>query len=309
MDLDADHYRIIELLEAGMSKVVSKTVGERDIQEQFELFHYKFPSIGREELNKQLVQFQKFSKTNSYVSEHEAMRLLQKTAVELWALFPDIKQDKSHKIQFLEYLCVIYEKSFAELNQVTFNVRIQNALLEVRRSCLESRELETKLKEFNELYPPTEAPSAPIVSIDGLDAHIVSIAERISIFEHLGTSTDNIDMQRLNLEQMAMQAKRYEKECLTSASTIIDEEVGKIDMGQNKLISSQLAERALKEQQLQEKREREERKLAIKERWESNRDSKNYRDYKPRDSTATEEEAEDAVMSNRPTKTEEEVEL
>lgn len=60
-----------------------------------------------------------------------------------------LKESKNHRLDFLEYLCVLFNKSFAELNSIKFNSTIQDALLEVRAACLEARAFEDILREHD----------------------------------------------------------------------------------------------------------------------------------------------------------------
>lgn len=139
----AEHEKIISQLDNGLSKVKAQ-----DIFEQLELFQYRYPELDREELTLHLQDFQKYSKKESFISEPAAMKLLGKTAVELWALFPKIKSNKTHQIEFLEYLCALYSKSYTELNEIGMNEVIRKALLQVRGAALEVKEKEGKLKEL-----------------------------------------------------------------------------------------------------------------------------------------------------------------
>lgn len=255
-----EHYRLIEQLNEGMSRLVEQTIEDKDIYEQLELFQLKFPT-DREELVKHLTDFQKYSKKNSYISDHDAMRLFQITAVELWTMFPSVKTNKSHKIEFLEYLCCVYDKSVEELNQIAFTETIQASLLDVREACLLARELELELRALKEKEVHATKPTGHLMSS--------SIAARAAMFEkHAPPSSSRqvTDVERM--EGFVVTAKQLEKESLERASRVIEEEISKINLEKHKHLAGEMAEKVMKEKLEQERRERDERKLAIKNKWE-----------------------------------------
>jgi hypothetical protein len=94
----------------------------RDNGDMRELFLWKYKDISREQVNDELKSFTAHNLTKSgELDEHEAMMLLEhrgcaKTAVELRALLTDIDKDQSHSVNFLEWLCFWFKKSYDDLN-------------------------------------------------------------------------------------------------------------------------------------------------------------------------------------------------
>jgi len=94
----------------------------RDNGDMRELFLWKHKDVTRPQVDEELKSFlaHDISKSGE-LDEHEAMMLLEHrgcahTAVELRALLAEIDKDKSHTINFLEWLCFWFKKNYDELN-------------------------------------------------------------------------------------------------------------------------------------------------------------------------------------------------
>lgn len=92
-------------------------------EDQLELFLWKWGSeVTREEITARLTEFKRFDFNNTgYLEENQTMMLLEsrgetKTAVELRAMVADIDKDHDHKVNFLEWCCAVYKKSWEETN-------------------------------------------------------------------------------------------------------------------------------------------------------------------------------------------------
>lgn len=103
-----------------------------------ELFLWKYKDITRQQVNDELKSFTDHNliKTGE-LDEHEAMMLLEhrgcaKTAVELRALLADIDKDKSHSVNFLEWLCFWFKKSYDDLNDFVDEEARERAYAEAR---------------------------------------------------------------------------------------------------------------------------------------------------------------------------------
>lgn len=87
-----------------------------------ELFLWKYKDITREQVNDELKSFTQHNlRKTGELDEHEAMMLLEhrgcaKTAVELRSCLVEIDKDQSHTVNFLEWLCFWFKKSYEDLN-------------------------------------------------------------------------------------------------------------------------------------------------------------------------------------------------
>jgi 2-hydroxychromene-2-carboxylate isomerase len=90
--------------------------------DQLELFVWRWKDVSRADINARLKEFKKFdlNKTGE-LEENHTMMLLEsrgetKTAVELRAMVAEIDMDHNHTVNFLEWCCAIYNKSWEDTN-------------------------------------------------------------------------------------------------------------------------------------------------------------------------------------------------
>jgi hypothetical protein len=112
----------------------------KDNGDMRELFLWKYRDVTRQQVNEELASFTSHNliKTGE-LDEHEAMMLLEdrgcaKTAVELRALLADIDKDKSHTVNFLEWLCFWFKKSYDDLNDFVDEEARERAYNEARQA-------------------------------------------------------------------------------------------------------------------------------------------------------------------------------
>lgn len=91
-------------------------------EDQLELFIWRWKDVSRADITERLKEFKKFdlNKTGE-LEENHTMMLLEsrgetKTAVELRAMVAEIDKDHNHTVNFLEWCCAIYHKSWEDTN-------------------------------------------------------------------------------------------------------------------------------------------------------------------------------------------------
>jgi hypothetical protein len=124
-----------------------------DLDQQRELFLWKFKDISREEITKEYNDFVKHDlKHHGELDEHETLMFLEhrnetKTALELRALIAEIDKDKNHKLNFLEWCCFYFKKSYEDLNDFVDEEARQKALAEARAAGEAARRAQEKIDE------------------------------------------------------------------------------------------------------------------------------------------------------------------
>eukprot|EP01035_Chromulina_nebulosa_P031994 gene31994-42693_t len=117
------------------AQINSKFYSHLSIEEQRELFLWKYRDVSREEVTDMMKDFMKHDIGNKgHLDEHEAMMLLEgrgivKTAKELRAMISTMDVDNNHRLSFVEWCCAIFERSYQELNNFSDEDARQSALL------------------------------------------------------------------------------------------------------------------------------------------------------------------------------------
>lgn len=95
---------------------------QNNLDEQRELFLWKFKDVTRESITEEFKSFIKHDlRKIGELDEHEALMLLEhknltKTATELRMLLADIDKNKDRQVNFLEWCCFVFQKPWEELN-------------------------------------------------------------------------------------------------------------------------------------------------------------------------------------------------
>lgn len=93
-----------------------------DPRDQLEMFVWKFPDVARADITALLDEFLKFDyHETGELEEDQAMMLLEhrgetKTALELRAMVRAMDKNNDHKLNFLEWACCRFQKSWEELH-------------------------------------------------------------------------------------------------------------------------------------------------------------------------------------------------
>lgn len=105
-----------------------------------ELFIWRWKDINRVDISERLKEFKKFdlNKTGE-LEENHTMMLLEsrgetKTAVELRAMVAEIDKDHNHSVNFLEWCCAIYNKSWEDTNNFADDEARLAAMEEARKA-------------------------------------------------------------------------------------------------------------------------------------------------------------------------------
>lgn len=117
-------------------------------QDARELFIWKWKDVSRNEVNALLAEFLKYDYSKSgELEENEALMLLEargdtKTVLEMRETFARIDANNNRKISFLEWLCYVFNKDFAETNTFQDNEARAAAMDQARKAGEHARLLE-----------------------------------------------------------------------------------------------------------------------------------------------------------------------
>mmetsp|Transcript_31172 Transcript_31172/g.44801 ORF Transcript_31172/g.44801 Transcript_31172/m.44801 type:complete len:317 (+) Transcript_31172:68-1018(+) len=130
----------------------SKFYSHLTVEEQRELFLWKYRDISRESVTDMMKEFMKHDiGQKGHLDEHEAMMLMEhrgivKTAKELREMMSTMDIDKNHKLSFVEWCCAFFERSYEELNNFSDEDARQAALLTAKSMGEEARKLELEIE-------------------------------------------------------------------------------------------------------------------------------------------------------------------
>lgn len=248
-----------------------------DIEQQRELFLWKFKDITREIINVELADFKKHDlKGVGELDEHEALMFLEhrglaKTAMELRALLTDIDKDKNHKVNFLEWCCFHFEKPYEELNNFTDEAARQAALAEMRAAGESAKKAEAAIiaaKEAEEAAATKRAEEleaeAKLTGVKGAAAFFKRQAE--STGDNTMTNKEKIQAESQRRRDLREAKKREEAAASEASKTKSAEEVAaEIEAATEKARADEVAEKAAAA--AKEKADRIARKKAMNERF------------------------------------------
>ena len=149
-------------------------------EDQLELFVWRWKDISRAEITERLKEFKKFDvKKTGELEENQAMMLLEsrgetKTAVELRAMVAEIDKDHNHKVNFLEWCCAIYKKSWEDTNNFADDEARVAAMTEAKKAGEAARAVEAEIQAARAAEEEAAAKRAAELEAE---AHLVIFAE------------------------------------------------------------------------------------------------------------------------------------
>jgi len=245
-----------------------------------EIFLFKYKDILRNDVDEHLKKFKSFNIGNNpqgMLSADETLMLFEsrgepKTVRELKSLFPDAEKDKTFRINFLEFLCVIYSKSYSDVTNFQDD-EAREEYLNLARSAGESaeklqKELEAlkleKEMEEKRLAEEIEAES----KMTGVAAKGAFFRRQISNVADSTQTNEQLIKQEAAKRKALKEAKQKEKDALDQlkAQELQAVEVQKeIQQAQIRAAEEEAVATAAK--LAEEKSERAARKAALNAKW------------------------------------------
>lgn len=134
------------------SKQATRFYSHLKVDEQRELFIWKYRDVTRDAVLQMEKDFIKHNKTNTgELNEHEVLRLFEdlgvtKTVREMREGFVNVDKDGNHKISFIEWCCAWFEKDYEELNNFTDQEAREAALAEAKIAGAEAEKVAEEIE-------------------------------------------------------------------------------------------------------------------------------------------------------------------
>ncbi len=193
-----------------MAGIVSlKDAVQDNMDEQRELFLYKFRDVTRESINEEFKYFVKHDLRHcGELDEHEALMLLEhknmtKTATELRTLLADIDKNKDRRVNFLEWCCFVYAKPWEELNNFVDEEARARAMAECKAAGQKARAVEAAIQKAKELEEEKAAKRAKELEEE---AKLTGVKGAAAFFKRAGEGTGDSTMS--NKDRITQEAAR-----------------------------------------------------------------------------------------------------
>lgn len=258
-----------------MAAQVLKHSVDEHLDEQRELFLWKNPDISREQVNTEWELFNKHDlKKEGRLDDHEAMMLLEhrgetKTATELRALLHEIDKDGDHHVNFLEWCCFYFEKSWDDVNNFVDEEARARALAEAKKAGEAAKIAEAEIAAAKLVEEEKAAVKAKELEEE---AKLTGVKGAAAFFKRQAEGTSSIDNKAKITEEAARrkalrEAKAAEEAAKAEASKVkTAEEIAEEMAAKAKAVHDE-EERLEAEQLAKEKADRAARKKALNERF------------------------------------------
>ena len=180
-----------------------------DLDQQRELFLWKFKDVTRESINIQFKEFLKHDlKKEGQLDEHEALMLLEHrgmahTATELRTLLAEIDKNNDRMVNFLEWCCFFYKKDWEELNCFVDEAAREAALAEAKIAGLKAKAAEAAIAEAKRLEEVKAQKRAAELEAE---AKLTGVKGAAAFFKRAGEATENTTLS--NKERITQEAAR-----------------------------------------------------------------------------------------------------
>lgn len=251
-----------------------------DPRDQLEMFIWKFPDITRPEITTLLEEFLKFDhKGTGELEENEAMMLLEhrgetKTALELRDMVREMDKNQDHKLNFLEWACCRYAKSWEELHSFADEAARQAAMEQMSRAraaaeaaqaeieAAKRREEEAAAKRAAEL----EA-EAKLTGVAGMSAYFKRAAEKTQ--DSTKTNEQRIKEEAARRRALREAEKQAKAAADAAASAEKSREEVEAEMARAKADADALEAKRIAEEKETERQRRAAFKAAQQAKWEA----------------------------------------
>ncbi len=180
-----------------------------DLDQQRELFLWKFKDVTREQIKEEFNAFVKHDiKKEGQLDEHEALMLLEHrdmahTATELRTLLAQIDKDKDRHVNFLEWCCFFFKKDWDELNCFVDEEARAAALAEAMAAGLKAKAAEEAIAEAKRREEEKAAAHAKELEDE---AKLTGVKGAAAFFKRAGTNTGDSTLS--NKDRITQEAAR-----------------------------------------------------------------------------------------------------
>uniref|UniRef100_A0A7S0XEY3 EF-hand domain-containing protein n=1 Tax=Chromulina nebulosa TaxID=96789 RepID=A0A7S0XEY3_9STRA len=247
------------------------------VEEQRELFLWKFDDVPRPEVNELVKDFKKRDVANKgEIEEIDVLLILEKrgnakTATELRLAVADMDKDKNHKISFLELACAIFSKPFDELNNFTDEEARKAAFEKAMKLSEKAREAELEIEKAKEAEEKAAQDRAEAIE---RERNMTGVKGAAAFFKRQAENV--VDETALNKQKISEEAARRKalrdakqqlKEAMENAnkSKSIEEVQREIKEATERAAEAEAA--MLKAKEEEEKAVRAARKAALNAKW------------------------------------------
>ncbi len=138
-------------------KPIHLTAQLNKLEEQRELFLWKYTDISRKDVNEMLKDFRRFDIGNKGGLDYYELMLLMEhrgcvmTATEIMGMVGNEYHDSSTRLSFIEWLCAYYMKDYQDMFVYVDEASRQAALDEAMKYTEEARRLELEIERSQQL--------------------------------------------------------------------------------------------------------------------------------------------------------------
>lgn len=255
------------------------------LDEQRELFIWRFKDISREQVTTEYKHFKKHDLKNcGNLDEHEALMLLEHrdmahTATELRVLLSEIDKDKDRRVNFLEWCCFFFKKDWLELNNFVDEESRANAIAEAMAAGERAKLAEAAIAEAKRLQEEKAKKKAAELEEE---AKLTGVKGAAAFFKRAGESATGestlSNKERITQEaarrKALREAKAAEEKAKSEASKVKSAEEIAAEVAAKALEVKADEERLEAEKIAKEKADRIARKKALNEKF-NNRSAEN----------------------------------
>lgn len=173
------------------------------------MFLWKFSDIGRGEATALLEEFLRFDLNQcGELEEDQAMMLLEhrgetKTALELREMVREMDKNRDHKLNFLEWACCRYRKSWEELHTFADENARQAALTQMAAARAQAERVQAEMAEVKRREEEAAARRAAELEAE---AKLTGVAGMSAFFRRAAEST--ADTTKTNEQRIKEEAAR-----------------------------------------------------------------------------------------------------
>lgn len=248
-----------------------------NVEEQRELFIWKYRDIERSAVNELYEDFKKFDKDSlGEIGETDAMRMLEargatKTATELRSLFTDIDRDRNRRISFLEWCCAYFQQSYEDLSTFADEAARDLARAEARDMELQALAAEEEIKRAREEEEAEKKKKAEELEAE---SRLTGVAGMAAFFKRQVEGAQDVTQtneQKIREEaarrRALREAKALHNKALEEAMRIKTAEDIQKEVQKKALREAANAAALVAQREAEEKRIRAERKAANEAKW------------------------------------------
>lgn len=266
-------------VEAETTKMDSSFYSKMKIDEQRELFCWKWSSVDRSAVLEQEKGFIEHNKTGTgELDEHEAATFFEdigivKTAVEIRETFGAMDADGNHLISFIEWCCAFFEKDFTELTNFTDEAAREAAMAEAKAAGEIAKKAEEEMRAAAEKKEKEAAERAKALEdeskLTGVAGMRAFFFRKVESAQDSTTSNKESIQQEFQRRKALREAKAKEAQAQAEANKVATVEEVADQAYKSARRASLVRHQSEKEKAELEKIQRQARKDAMNAKWGS----------------------------------------